>query len=231
MFARIKRNSWWILLVVGFVVGFAIWAAGAFLDQRIEGKVGNRLRVLETGIAEMKGQLTVLLARWTIESAAALPPQELSRKLPELKAALAIARENHLNIGAPDLLAIKTNLAFVSPTAPDFWPTTSEVISSLSRVLSKLPPYPGPPVPIGLPGWVDAQDSTFEKVSVLLHGAKNSTFRNCWVFFSPDAKLENVRFENCVFMIPVSQVPSPNLQRIGEKLLASDLHSVAISSG
>lgn len=131
-----------------------------------------------------------------------------------------------------ELADLKRSLANIPPDTPNFWPTSFQVITLLSKTISGIKPSSKPEVDL-----TDVSGVNFGKNLVFPPGTRvflhkriaNSVFTDTVVRFDPNVILENVTFVNCILIFPELQQPSKPLQNIGNVLLmASDLSNITI---
>jgi hypothetical protein len=128
------------------------------------------------------------------------------------------------------LQAVAQKLLNTSEKSPDYWPTVLQFLNFASASISSS-------LPSTLVG-VNASntrlnDDTFTGFRITLDGGevKDSKFINSRIVFTTNpVRLENVTFMNCVFEMPVTDNPSPYLQKASQALLGSGLNSGSFSS-
>ncbi len=172
-------------------------------DTRL-GNIDTRLDKIDSALALLQGQFATL-------KYANLPKTQLKTYQKELT-------------------SVKNGLASAGKDAPGYWPVSFEVIELLSKSLSGIEPNSRPETTLD-----DISGFTPQTVKlppgtryVLKNKISNSVFQDAVVRFDPSVQLENVTFINCVLILPIQINPPPNIQRIGESLLASDLSKVTV---
>lgn len=137
--------------------------------------------------------------------------------------------QNHRN----ELNEIKKKLA-ATPVrdTPNFWPTSFQVITLLSKADFDIEPSTKPQMTLAdIDGITPRILAMPRGTRILLQGSiRNSVFSEAIVTFDPGVRLQNVTFINCVLIFPTEQNPSLPLQKIGDVLLTSDLSRVTINA-
>lgn len=182
-------------------------------QARFEATTTDKLDAINKAVADLQGILKLLQAQTAVSRIAAIPKQDLVAHKKELQ-------------------AIKTELATAPKDAPNFWPTTFQVISLLSQAMWQLQTIGTRPLSImrnvtirtGAPNPVSSTNV------LLKNHIEGLAFENSVIHFDPSVELVNVSFQNCVFIFPTETIPSEPLQKIGELLLASDLSNIKIGS-
>jgi hypothetical protein len=133
----------------------------------------------------------------------------------------------------PTLQQIALKLRQTNESSPDYWPTVLQFIQFASAGLSPNAPPPGKPQSsfshnIGL----GTKLHLVEQI-VLLDGGDlgyDVTFERCRIIFTEKpVHMRGVKFIDCVFEIPATDVPSPYIRHVGTELLASNLQSVSMT--
>jgi hypothetical protein len=116
---------------------------------------------------------------------------------------------------------------------PGYWPAAFQAITLTSKAISNADNIK------------ETRESEFTDVTsnppgqirintkrVVLGGlVQGLVFENATVRFTPNVRLINDVFINCVFIFPIdSQSPPKQLQQIGKELLASDLSKVTLNA-
>jgi ribosomal protein L29 len=174
----------------------------------------NSLRKLMSEPAELKGEIEVLRGQLATQKLSTVAPTEL---------------RSH----ARELAQIKSTLARVRPTVPDYWPTAFQVINLLSRATSTVKAM-HPALDLTDVSGLTPQVVRYPPGSVIrLHGhVTNSVFAGQIVTLDASVILENVRFIDCTIVLPIIADPPVPLQQIGSQLLVtSNLGNVTLSAG
>lgn len=229
--AKVEKPSLWkrVWAEKGFYLSLAVLALGAvgttihyvadsFVENRIHQEmskqlepINGRLSAVEKSLNRIEGSLNVVKAQSVIKNLSSVPTKELKAHKEQLK-------------------QIKEALAQSSPTTPDFWPATFQIISLLSQAMWQLQT-------IGAQGLSlfdtftirGGSPSVVRDTNALLKNhVEGVVFENSVIHFDSTVELVNVSFQNCVFIFPVETIPSEPLQKIRELLLASDLSNIKI---
>ena len=229
--AKVEKPSLWkrIWAEKGFYLTLAVLVFGAsgtaihyvadsFVENRIHQEmskqlepINGRLSAVEKSLNRIEGSLNIVKAQSLIKNLSSVPTKELR------------AHKEQLN-------QIKEALAQSSPTTPDFWPATFQVISLLSQAMWQLQTIGAQPLSVfdnvtfrgGAPSVIPGANA------LLKNHIEGMVFENSVIHFDPSVELVNVSFHNCVFIFPTETIPSEPLQKIGALLLASDLSNIKI---
>jgi hypothetical protein len=165
-------------------------------------RTGDRLDSIEGTLKLMQAQAAA--ARYS-----ALPPQELKTHRDELQ-------------------TVVKNLATVPRDAPNFWPTSFQMISLLSQSSSDVEPTNNKELEFNnSSGPVDITPGSRVFLSGLI---TNMVFKDEVVRFDPSVRLSNVTFYNCVFIFPAIQTPARPLEEIVDALLSGNLNTTITAS-
>jgi hypothetical protein len=224
-----KERNWFIptlfALLVGLLIPFSYHVAGLEIDKHIDTKLPVALAPIRDDISHIQNNV-----------------QQLTKDVGELKGIVegpALAKKfsrlspDELKEKKPELQAIKNGLANAPKDAPNFWPTSFQVINLLSQAMWQLQTIGTQPMTeiknIAIRGV--GRGGLIEGRNVLLSGTvEGFTVENSVVHFDASTRLINVVFIHCVFVFPEQTTPPPVLQQIGSALLASDLNRVTITA-
>lgn len=151
----------------------------------------------------------------------------------QLLPALGMVARQPLSLVRPDaetLRAIGKKLQVVDPRSAGYWPATIEFLRFSTDFFAPGAPRskskPSTGIPMG-----DPVITGFTLDVGNNYSFKGLTFKDCRFIFRDLSSIEfqNVTFINCVFEIPVTDQPSPQLQRFAQKLLASNLSTITIT--
>lgn len=211
---------------------------GAKTDQ-----ISRDVAQLGRDVGEIKGQLMFLAplvrdqAQKRIKESALLPKDKFQQDLPQLSAALTLAKSAQVTaVDSGTLKQVGNRLieATANERSGDAWTAFNSLLSYRSFLNAKADPNyesavftgskPPPSLPKHGPGLMPSYHNTFAHMSVQLDGVSwnEDTFIDATIFYDGGpVELHNVKFQNCVFIIRASQ-PS---RELGKEILASNVVS------
>lgn len=239
-----KHSARWLQPAVIFSTLTAI-ASIAYSYGMINSKIDRLIadtKELSQDFKQLSNKVSYIDGRLNNSKASTQPKEVLS----ELKNADAgtfaqslpalgiIARQPAALVGpnAETLRAITGKLRLVDNRTPGYWPATMEFLRFSTAFFAPNAPPPNSK-PSGFRGAPDAtgraviQGFTIEIGNS--YSFKGITFENCRLILK-DAAIEfhDVVFINCVFEIPVTDQPGPQLKKFTQVLLASNLSTITI---
>jgi hypothetical protein len=225
----------YVALNVGIITAAIMLGTEAFnrRDQiaRFQQSTEDRLDAIEATLRSLRASTapTEVLKELT-----SLPPPQFVKSLPVLRK-IAEQPASSVKLVPEVLRAIAEKLRNTDPSAPEYWPTVLEFLRFASAgVSSDVPPEGSAPFNWGMMDSVlDFGGKTFEHLTVLLDNVSiaNARFDRCRIIFTQNrVEIRNVQFINCVFDVPVTDMPSPIVQQASKELLASDFRSLYIRS-
>jgi hypothetical protein len=216
-----KERNWSVVVLLGMASGIAAGTqhiAGLFLDQHIDQHIRSAIEPVQTNTQRIgeqanriEGKLSVLQAQIVTLKYSSSPRGELKTHHDELK-------------------DVKNSLAAAPRDTPNFWPTTFQIITLLSRTTFDIEPSKKEEYILDTIVGPGAFNVAPGARILLKNSIENLTFRDAIVRFDPSVRLRNVTFINCVLILPVEQNPSKPIQEIGNTLLSSDLTNVTINA-
>jgi hypothetical protein len=170
----------------------------------------------------------------TLQQISALDQKPFEQSLRQLQHAVEQASPRPM-ANWQTLNAITGKLRRTPESAPDYWPAVLRFIQfASSRMALKAPPPGQQPRVLSeiLSGGLMRGIREDGKTILLDEGdLGNGEFVNCRVIFTQNpVRLQNASFRGCVFELPVTDKPSPFLQKVSRLLLASNPRSVSIPS-
>ena len=191
--------------------------AAAFITYL--GWVGSEIRRIGIDIATLRVQVAPLVVSRDLSKIAAEKPEAIARALPKIREYIKTAEAGKVALNPKDLYAVKSTLAEMDRSTPDFWPATLDLIAYLSRSVSpSIPAYTGRfTIYKDIHGSMNVNGGRIELGG---HIGPGGIIRNSLVKFDDDVVLDHVTFENCAFVFDVVPTPSPAVQRLGEMLLS-----------
>ncbi len=188
----------------------------------------NHLDRTDRTLNSLQGLLASQFPEKTFRSLTDLDPKSFGVTLPALRK-VSEQPPSEVKATPPMLREVAEKLRDTDQHTPEYWPTVFQFINFASA--SGSPPDVPPP---GEPNAAISKSRVsinMEKKIVLFDGSDifNSVFKNCRITFTENpTRFENVTFVDCVFEIPVKDVPNQYLRRVSEDLLASDFNSIKI---
>lgn len=153
------------------------------------------------------------------------------------KALAALKRivQNPIIETKPDLNLLQQILQKLRQTnesAPEYWPTLLQFLTFASAVFAPpdVPPRGQPPFELSH-NMGPVSVGSVDRSVVILDGGNiiDSKFERCRIVFTKNvALMQNVKFIDCVFEMPVTNTPTPFLKKASQMLLASNLKAVSI---
>jgi len=166
-----------------------------------------------------------------LKELSSLDPAEFAQNLPVLKKITEQLTEQ--TIASPETLQrVASNFLQTQSNVPGYWPSALRFLQYASLQASPGVPPPGAPRLIFSHN-INLSLSPIENTVVKLDGGSitNITFRNSRIIFTEDmVQMKNVTFINCVFELPISDQPTPYIQRAARVLLAENLQDAVIRS-
>jgi hypothetical protein len=206
-----------VALIVAVVSGIGLLihtSTNSYIDGRVRGLIkplGEQVGKIDERTSRMDGELIVLTARLAATKYSNAPNKDLKEHRDELT-------------------AIKKNLATARTDTPDFWPTSFQIITLVSKTNFDVNPSDKPILTL------DGATGVFWRAFALPPGAhillkhviNDSVFHDVVVTLDSSVELRNVTFVNCVLILPAQENPPKPIQNIGSALLAADLAKVTI---
>lgn len=218
-----KERAWTIpgiLIVLGGIGTVLYYAEQAILEvagYKIDGRMNKaieplnkQIQAIDGNTKRIEGILSVLQGQVIIQNNSSSPHSELWEHHDELK-------------------EVKGKLSVADRSTPQFWPTSFQIINLLSQSSSNFDVSNKPQMLIENNFGIVIEGRP-PGTRFLLKGTNENVVINDGVItFDPNVRLKNVTFINCIFVLPVVQIPSKHLQEIGNALLRSDISHVTIN--
>ena len=254
--------------VIGILIAYFAWwqpqwkaHEDADLVQQIDARAEAKLKEhhfddMATNVSKMEQRMTdindllKIVVQNELKHVAELPPAEIQKALPQVRAVLAVAASDQ-RLATPDsgqLDSIKTKFRQVDRNAPDFWPATAALISFQSGIgatgqpdcWQQNPPFGSEGVEpayvysncklrldsVSLPAILWERGPIFEFL----------IFQNCTISYGggrivlphfPDEVNVKLEFKDCKFVLVAPPQPTPGGRKLLEALLdAKTLNSV-----
>jgi hypothetical protein len=182
-------------------------------QARFEENTTSKLAQIDTTLSSLQNSITLLQAQVANSQYSNLSKKDLSTHRQELQ-------------------NIKDALAKTPNDTPNFWPTSLRLINLLSQSIASVEPTGATITLDGISGYRPNLIGHAPGTRIILKGLiQDSLFQSEVIILDPNVRFVNVSFLNCILILPTDANPTPNIKKIGEALLASDLSQVKITAG
>ena len=234
----LKRNAYWVMPLACLLLGSGILAGvpGLFIDSRIHSALDplqEKITLLQTDVAEIKGELKRIAARTAIDDAANSPPALLAANLPRLQEALKDFRNPERQLPDRSTSEIQAKLLKVDASAPGYWPFVFDLISYRSILITGLTSPSTAKASemsnVTMRGTATGVKGGYVRLSGRIEGVR---FADSWVEFdaSKSLTLKDVHFDHCVLVFVGfdPRAPAPSIQKLGLEILAANMAKFTI---
>lgn len=245
-------KDWGATGAVVAVILFCLVQWNSYTEFRIH--TGDRLNTIEAGLKEIKGGL----AQQSLAIHASLSLAEFSAALPDLKSSIATSRRQEIKAPPRIVNDLAEKLSKTDKSAPDFWPTASELINYRSFLsapqqyikitfqMRDCDVHPARDMTIRSPqkdGSVEI-DKLRDAITILQESCfldldehneiEDYVCHHCVVKYSggPLTLKAPVEFKDCLFVFSINaQPPTPSGILLAQTLLSQNPQDVKIPAG